>query len=154
MKVHYVKSSTIIIEANEVKILTDPWLTDGEYYGAWYHYPPLEFKEHFFENIDYIYISHIHPDHFSKATLQKLNINIPIIIHCFESKFFVLGPWFLNLEEFLFDEFVPDPVSAGHWDFKESLDLCRRKSWVISPMLFGSVGRGQAWSGGSHWITP
>lgn len=87
MKVRYIKSATVAVEANGVKILTDPWLTDGEYYGAWYHYPPLEFNESFYESIDYIYVSHIHPDHFSKPTFQKLNKKIPVLIHCYESKF-------------------------------------------------------------------
>lgn len=87
MKVRYLKSATVSVETNGVKILTDPWLTDGEYYGAWYHYPHLEFNERFFESIDYIYVSHIHPDHFSKATFQKLNKKIPVLIHSYESKF-------------------------------------------------------------------
>lgn len=87
MRVRYIKSATVAVEANGVKILTDPWLTDGEYYGAWYHYPPLDFNESFFEDIDYIYVSHIHPDHFSKQTFQKLNRKIPVLIHSYESKF-------------------------------------------------------------------
>ncbi|MFC2187574.1 MBL fold metallo-hydrolase [Fulvivirgaceae bacterium LMO-SS25] len=87
MKVRYIKSATVSVETNGVIILTDPWLTDGEYYGSWYHYPPLEFDASFFENIDYIYVSHIHPDHFSKSTFQKFNTNIPVLIHSYDSKF-------------------------------------------------------------------
>jgi UDP-MurNAc hydroxylase len=87
MKVRYIKSATVSVETKGVKILTDPWLTDGEYYGAWYHFPPLEFDEIFFESIDYIYVSHIHPDHFSKATFQKLSRKIPVLIHSYENKF-------------------------------------------------------------------
>lgn len=87
MIVRYLKSATVSIEAKGVKILCDPWLTDGEYYGAWHHYPPFEFDPDFFNDIDYIYVSHIHPDHVSKATLEKLNKNIPVLIHSYESKF-------------------------------------------------------------------
>jgi UDP-MurNAc hydroxylase len=87
MKLHYIKSATVAVETNEVKILTDPWLIDGEYYGAWYHYPPLEFNESFFESIDYIYVSHIHPDHFSKPSFERLNKNIQVLIHSYENKF-------------------------------------------------------------------
>lgn len=87
MKITYLKSSTVIIESNGIKILTDPWLTDGEYYGSWYHYPKFDFKKEVFDDIDYIYVSHIHMDHFSKATFQLLNKEIPVLIHNYENKF-------------------------------------------------------------------
>ena len=68
--VTHLQSSTQLIDLAGVKVLTDPWLTDGEYYGSWYHYPP--FGE---ENIrkleyDFIYVSHIHPDHLSERTIE------------------------------------------------------------------------------------
>lgn len=69
MKIRYIKSACVAIEIKEVKILTDPWLVDGEYYGSWCHYPKLKFDQDYFDNIDYIYISHIHPDHFSKKNI-------------------------------------------------------------------------------------
>ena len=37
--------------------------------------------------MDYIYISHIHPDHCSKKTLELLDNNIPILIRNYNSKF-------------------------------------------------------------------
>lgn len=87
MKIHYLKSASVIIETNSVKILCDPWLVDGEYYGSWNHYPPYNFDSQKFNDIDYIYISHIHPDHFSFLTLEKLNKNIPVLIHEFQTPF-------------------------------------------------------------------
>lgn len=87
MKIHYLQSASVIIEANSVKVLCDPWLVDGEYYGSWNHYPPYNFDSQKFDDIDFIYISHIHPDHFSFLTLEKLNKNIPILIHEFQTPF-------------------------------------------------------------------
>lgn len=87
MKIQFFKSSTTVIESNGVKILTDPWLVDGEYYGSWYHVPPFEFDPSAFDDIDFIYISHIHPDHFSRETLKRLNNRIPVLIHSYEVKF-------------------------------------------------------------------
>ncbi|BAO75039.1 MBL fold metallo-hydrolase [Winogradskyella sp. PG-2] len=87
MKIRYIKSACITVETKGVKILTDPWLVDGEYYGSWCHYPKLEFDEDYFDSIDYIYISHIHPDHFSKKTFELLNKDIPILIHEYASPF-------------------------------------------------------------------
>ena len=87
MKLTYLTSASVIIEEQNVKILCDPWLVDGEFYGSWAHYPPLSFSPEEFNNVDYIYISHIHPDHFSIKTLNKMNKDIPILIHNYYSKF-------------------------------------------------------------------
>lgn len=87
MKLTYIKSSTVLIEAENTKVLCDPWLFDGEYYGAWYHYPPLRVEEDYYKAIDYIYVSHIHPDHFSRKTFAFLDKSIPVLIHRYETKF-------------------------------------------------------------------
>tara|TARA_R110002020_G_scaffold363289_1_gene575578 strand:- start:13828 stop:15159 length:1332 start_codon:yes stop_codon:yes gene_type:complete len=88
MKVTHLNGACEVIESNGVKILLDPWLVDGEYYGSWCAYPPLEdFDFSLLNDIDFIYISHIHPDHLSKLTLEKLNKDIPVLIHNFPEKF-------------------------------------------------------------------
>lgn len=81
MKVRYLTSAAIVVEDGENKILCDPWLIDGAYYGAWCHYPEPDFQPEDFHDVDYIYISHIHPDHFHPPTLQRMNSEIPVIIH-------------------------------------------------------------------------
>tara|TARA_B100000446_G_scaffold158083_1_gene155824 strand:- start:1414 stop:2757 length:1344 start_codon:yes stop_codon:yes gene_type:complete len=87
MKVTYLTSASVIIEDHNVKILCDPWLVDGEFYGSWAHYPPLSFNPEEFNDVNYIYISHIHPDHCSIKTLNRMNKDIPILIHSYQSKF-------------------------------------------------------------------
>jgi UDP-MurNAc hydroxylase len=87
MKIRYIKSACVTVETKGLKILTDPWLVDGEYYGSWCHYPELKFDKDYFDSIDYIYISHIHPDHFSKKTFEVLNKDIPVLIHQYASPF-------------------------------------------------------------------
>ena len=86
MKMTFLQSSSVVLEHKETKILTDPWLVDGELYGSWAHYPPSELKPEDFNDVDYIYLSHIHQDHFSQKTLRHMNKDIPIIIHNFASK--------------------------------------------------------------------
>ena len=87
MRVTHLASAAVIVSHKDTKILTDPWLIGEEYYGAWTHYPPIDidFKE--FDDVDYIYISHIHPDHMSKETLDKINPDIPVLIHNYNAKF-------------------------------------------------------------------
>ena len=86
------RSSTVGINLGGYKILMDPWLTDGEYYGAWSHFPYFDFNKNLDEINSYnaIYISHIHPDHCSDDTLKKINKNIPIYIHSYHTKFLKL----------------------------------------------------------------
>tara|TARA_Y100000741_G_C18261871_1_gene560778 strand:+ start:2908 stop:4257 length:1350 start_codon:yes stop_codon:yes gene_type:complete len=88
LRVTYHNSAAVSIDDDETKILIDPWLTDGEYFGSWGIYPPYNFKPEEFNDVDYIYISHIHPDHCSTKTLSKLNKKIPVIIHSFPEKYF------------------------------------------------------------------
>ena len=87
MKLKFLSSASVMVNDKNVNILCDPWLVDGEYYGSWNHYPKLNFKPEDFNFVDYIYISHIHPDHFSKKTLSKMDKKIPVIILEYYEKF-------------------------------------------------------------------
>ena len=44
MELEFLKSASVIVKENNKTLLVDPWLVDGEYYGAWYHYPKFNFK--------------------------------------------------------------------------------------------------------------
>tara|TARA_X000000950_G_C13852380_1_gene635077 strand:+ start:170 stop:1528 length:1359 start_codon:yes stop_codon:yes gene_type:complete len=90
MKIKFYRSATVGIIFQDFKLLCDPWLTDGEYYGSWYHYPKFNLNKNSVKDLnsyDAIYISHIHPDHCSEKTLSKINKNIPIYIHSYHAKF-------------------------------------------------------------------
>ena len=87
MQLQFLTSACVKITNNETTLLCDPWLVDGEYFGSWSHYPPFDFNPDDFEDIDFIYISHQHPDHFSTKTLSKLSKKIPVYIHRYHYKF-------------------------------------------------------------------
>lgn len=91
MKITQLNSASVIIEdqfgGSKTKILCDPWLDGEEYIGSWAIYPPYEFRSENFDDLDFIYISHIHPDHCSSITLSKLNKKIPVLIHNFPEKY-------------------------------------------------------------------
>ena len=81
MNITQYRSSTYILELEGKKILFDPWLVNGEYYGSWYQYPEYNLDQNLDKfKVDYICITHIHPDHFSRKTLSRLNKEIPILI--------------------------------------------------------------------------
>ncbi len=98
MKIHNLASSSVVIETEYSKILTDPWLLNGEYYGSWHHPSEIQYDSQFLNNITHIYLSHIHPDHFSRKTFEKLNKKIPVLIHNYETKFLKF-----NIERFGFN---------------------------------------------------
>lgn len=81
MRVTYLESAAVLVEDEHTKILCDPWLVDGAYYGSWAHYPEPDFEPEDFDDVDYIYISHIHPDHFDPTTLKRMDDDIPVLIH-------------------------------------------------------------------------
>ena len=83
MKIKLFRSATLGINTKDYNLLTDPWLTDGEYYGSWCHFPYYDLKKNIKEINSYngIYISHIHPDHCSETTLKSIDKSIPIYIH-------------------------------------------------------------------------
>lgn len=87
MKLTHIASATTLITHKNTKVLTDPWIVGDEFYGSWTHYPTLDVDYSTFDDVDYIYISHIHPDHMSRETLEKINPEIPILIHKYDAKF-------------------------------------------------------------------
>ena len=87
MKVHYISSACVLIEHEGTRVLCDPWLTDGIYYGSWHHHPPLQAKPEDFNDVDYIYVTHVHPDHLDPASMKRISKSIPILIHDYADKF-------------------------------------------------------------------
>ena len=62
----------------------DPWLNDGVFEGSWCHYPPLKTKQSDLTDIDAIYLSHIHPDHYDE---RYFNYPKDIPIYILKSKY-------------------------------------------------------------------
>lgn len=84
MQVEFVANASFIVRLKTGKtLLTDPWLTDGAYYGTWCNFPPLSEarrEQVFALRPDYIYVSHIHPDHLDPASLGRFPRDTPILI--------------------------------------------------------------------------
>ena len=69
----------IFIGSKGSKILCDPWIIDGVFEGSWYHYPPLKTKINDLKNVDAIYLSHIHQDHYDERYFN-FSKKTPIIL--------------------------------------------------------------------------
>lgn len=80
MRLTNLGGATAILEHAGKRMLMDPWLDDGIFHGAWYHYPPMNFSLEQLGRFDYVYISHIHEDHCSAGTIRHINPDAEIII--------------------------------------------------------------------------
>lgn len=88
MKTTYIGHACMMMESAGTRILMDPWLTDPTYHGTWWHYPPLEIGVRDLPKIDYLYVSHEHPDHFDPPTLRQLDKDVHVVIPNFKRKRF------------------------------------------------------------------
>ena len=81
MEIKLYRSATVGINLNGFKILQDPWLIDGAYYGSWVHYPTFNLDTNLEEINSYnaIYVSHIHPDHCDDNTTTSTS-NAPVTL--------------------------------------------------------------------------
>ena len=80
MRLTFIDSACAIFEHSGYRVLADPWLSNGAFEGSWYHFPVVKTKPHDIENVDALYISHVHPDHFDLPTLRSFRRDVPIIV--------------------------------------------------------------------------
>ena len=80
MKVKFISNACCIVETNAgTQILTDPWIENGVFEGSWCHFHKLKTTLNDLQNIDAIYVSHIHPDHYDERFFNFPK-DIPIIV--------------------------------------------------------------------------
>lgn len=106
MRVTYFGQACTLIEVAGKKILTDPWLTEGAYFGMWFHTHLLAeagiTPETFPKEVDFLFLSHEHEDHVDPLTLRHFSPHIPVLICKFVTpKFrrYVEGLGFQNIWE-------------------------------------------------------
>ena len=71
INVRYIYSACVVTRTPDISVLHDPWFTEGIYDGSWYHFPVVADPLESIGNVDYIYVSHIHPDHYDGDFLKK-----------------------------------------------------------------------------------
>mgnify|MGYP006104162137 FL=1 len=71
MKFTTLSHAGLLIEHNGKKIIADPWLTGSCYWRSWWNFP--EPPSDLLQNLkpDYIYLTHLHWDHFHGPSLKK-----------------------------------------------------------------------------------
>lgn len=72
MRITLVSHASILIRTRDAVILTDPWYLGKAFNDSWTLYPPAAYDESMLDQVDFLWISHEHPDHFHIPTLRAL----------------------------------------------------------------------------------
>lgn len=84
MKLEFITNACVMLHlAGDRTLLVDPWIGGSAFYGSWYNFPPLlpEAIERYRAIApDFIYISHIHPDHLHAPSLAHYPRSTPVLI--------------------------------------------------------------------------
>ena len=72
MKLEFVTHASFILEFDGVRIMNDPWLFGSAFNDGWRLICDYRFDMERFQDIDYIWVSHEHPDHFSPPVLKSI----------------------------------------------------------------------------------
>src|SRR5829696_259487 len=74
----------MFVETRGGSVLCDPWFTPA-YFGSWFPFPRNDRLERAaFSRPDYLYLSHLHRDHFDPAFLAGVDKHAPVLLPDFE----------------------------------------------------------------------
>ncbi len=109
VKVSFFSHACLVIEAKDFCFATDPWVEGFAFAGGWWidNFPPVNWIEKL-NSMDFIYISHNHPDHLNEFTLSKIRKDMQFIVPNFESnsaEITLRKLGFLNIKTFDFQNF-------------------------------------------------
>jgi UDP-MurNAc hydroxylase len=78
MKFTVLSHAGMLVEAGGVKLVTDPWILGSSYWRSWWNYPkPATFST---DGIEYIYLTHMHWDHFHGPSLRKFPPSVTFLV--------------------------------------------------------------------------
>jgi hypothetical protein len=80
MRVTMIGHAALLCETEDVRILMDPWILGPANFQSWWHLPEIPADISKLSPIDYIYISHLHGDHFHEATLLHLPRDVTVLV--------------------------------------------------------------------------
>ena len=80
MRFQVISHAGLLVESAGTGLLMDPWIVGSAYWRSWWNYPPV--KDALRESLhpDYIYLTHIHWDHFQGPSLRRFGKDQRILI--------------------------------------------------------------------------
>lgn len=80
MEVEYLAHACLSVRSNGVRLVTDPWLEGPTYMHAWWHFPEPAARGADLADVDYVYLTHEHGDHFHPPTLAALRRDVEVLV--------------------------------------------------------------------------
>jgi UDP-MurNAc hydroxylase len=68
------------IEHGGTTLVVDPWLLGSAYWRSWWNYPPVDAARARAVRTEFIYLTHIHWDHFHGPSLRALGKDVQVLI--------------------------------------------------------------------------
>jgi UDP-MurNAc hydroxylase len=68
------------VKASGKELLCDPWVVGSTYWRSWWNYPPVPAALVDSLAPDFIYLTHIHWDHFQSASLRRFPSDTPVLV--------------------------------------------------------------------------
>lgn len=80
MEFQILSHACLRVSHNGSTLVVDPWLHGSAYWRSWWNYPPVPEKLAASLSPDFIYLTHIHWDHFHGISLRKLGRDVPVYV--------------------------------------------------------------------------
>lgn len=80
MRVAMLGHACLLCETEDARILMDPWLVGPANFRSWWHLPDIRIDPASLPSPDYIYLSHLHGDHFHVPTLERLDRRATVLV--------------------------------------------------------------------------
>ncbi len=80
MKFTVVSHAGLLVESNGRSLLTDPWLIGSCYWRSWWNYPPPPPELIDRLKPDFIYLTHLHWDHFHSPSLRRFDPGTLVLV--------------------------------------------------------------------------
>ncbi|MGE0488313.1 MAG: MBL fold metallo-hydrolase [Vulcanimicrobiota bacterium] len=72
MKVRFINHASILVQANQIRLLTDPWLYGPAFNNGWDLLCESAIEPAQFGSLTHIWVSHEHPDHFAPRVFHDV----------------------------------------------------------------------------------
>ena len=84
MRITFLGHVGLSVETRHGSVLCDPWFTPA-YFGSWFPFPRNDGLDHdAFVHPDYLYLSHLHRDHFDPTFLARVDKRSRVLLPDFE----------------------------------------------------------------------
>lgn len=80
MRFQILSHAGLLVEHAGKSVICDPWLVGSCYWRSWWNYPPVKPELVASLNPDYLYLTHVHWDHFHGPSLEKFRKDVTFLV--------------------------------------------------------------------------